>query len=112
MKPQTPTERLATILASECPDEAVGAVLRECLAATTLTKSGAVEPDVRTRLEAAKLVLGYRHGLPVRREESISVNLDADSMIGLRERLASSPAMRQTLAGLLAEVERGGAMDV
>lgn len=111
-KPPTPTEHLAAILAAECPDEAVGAVLRQCLAATTVTKSGATEPDVRTRLETAKIVLGYRHGLPVRREESISVNLDAESAVGLAHRLRSSPALRMALRAALDDAEAGGAVDV
>lgn len=104
MKPTTkPAERLAEILSSECPDEQVGRVLRECLSATTTSRSGSIEPDSKVRLEAAKLVLGYRHGLPIRREESVSVNLDADSAIGLDERLRHSPALRRLLERALRE---------
>lgn len=110
-KPPTPTEHLAAILASECPDEAVGAILRECLTATSLTKAGAVEPDTRTRMEAAKLVLAYRHGLPVRREEQITVNLDAESAVGLAHRLKASPALRMALRAALDDAEAGGAVD-
>jgi hypothetical protein len=107
MKPATPSQALAAILAAECPDEAVGAVLRQCLAATTVSRSGAAEPDLKTRLEAAKLVLGYRHGLPVRREETIAVNLDAESAVGLAHRLRASPALRAALRTALEDADRG-----
>ncbi len=105
--PLKPSERLAQILASQCPDEQVGEVLRDCLTATAVTRSGAVEPDTRTRLEAAKLVLAYRHGLPVRREESISVSIDAESTLRLAERLRASPALRQSLRAALSDAESG-----
>ncbi|MCP5534252.1 MAG: hypothetical protein H7A48_13870 [Akkermansiaceae bacterium] len=46
------------------PDEEIEAALRSCLSATTTNRSGATEPDARTRLAAADLIIRYRVGRP------------------------------------------------
>jgi hypothetical protein len=116
MKPakseSTPSQRLAEILASECPDEAIGQVLRDCLGATIVTRSGAVQADSKTRLECARLVLGYRHGLAVKREEVVTVNLGAEESDKLAERLAKSPALRKALSQMLSAHPEAKAIDV
>jgi uncharacterized protein (DUF4415 family) len=106
-----PSAELAEILNRKIPSEMVADALFRALTATQTTRSGTVEAATREQLQAASLILQYKVGRPVERQEIVSVNLDADSMTGLRERLRSSPAMRETLAGLLAEVE-GAAIDV
>lgn len=110
--PVNPSAELAETLNAKIPSEMLADALFRGLTATTTTRAGAVEQDTRSQLQAASLILAYKVGRPVERSEVINVNLDADSMTGLRERLSSSLAMRQTLAGLLAEVEGGGAVVV
>lgn len=107
MTPAELTKRLATVLDRDCPDDEIGRVLRDCLTATQTTRAGAQEPDHKTRLAAAQIVLGQRHGLPVRREETINVNLDADAALGIEARLRHSPAMRDMLRRMLEKVESG-----
>ena len=76
---------------------------RKLLEMKRQTKAGLI-PDVRAMEAGIKLYLAYAVGLPVQRQELVTVAINADSMTGLRERLKSSPAMRDALAGLLAEV--------
>jgi len=102
---KTPAQLLAQVLNSECPEEEVGRVLRECLTATTTSRAGVVEPDFKTRLAAATFVTQQRHGLPVRREEILQVNVDADSAVGMEERLRHSPALRDLMRKMLERVE-------
>ena len=92
-------------VANKFDGDKLAGLLDELCSAQVVTNGGRQVPDNRTRLAAVTLVLAYLVGRPVERQEIVSVNLDADSMTGLRERLRSSPAMRETLAGLLAEVE-------
>lgn len=108
---KTPAQWLAEVLDAECPDAEVGRVLRECLTATTVSRSGVIEPDFKTRLAAATFVTTQRHGLPVRREEVLQVNVDADSAVGMKERLANSPALRAMFRKILNEVENAEAIE-
>jgi hypothetical protein len=110
MKPtqeKKPSELLAEVLNHECPEEEIGRVLKQCLTATTINRAGVVEPDYKTRLSAAVFVTTQRHGLPVRREEVLTCNVDADSAIGMEERLRHSPALRAMFRKMLDEVEDG-----
>ena len=104
---KTPAQLLAQVLNSECPEEEVGRVLRECLTATVTSRAGVVEPDFKTRLAAAQFVTAQRHGLPVRREEVINFNIDADSAVGMEERLRHSPALRSVFRKMLERVDSG-----
>jgi hypothetical protein len=109
---KTPAQRLADVLNMECPDEEVGRVLRECLTATTTNRAGVVEPDFKVRLAACQFVTQQRHGLPVRREEILQVNVDADSAVGMEERLRSSPALRSMFRKMLERVDGEGTIEV
>lgn len=93
------------VINHECPDEEVGKVLRRCLTATTTNRAGVTEPDFKTQLSAAIFITGQRYGLPVRREEVLQVNVDADSAVGLEERLRHSPALRSLLRAALDRAE-------
>lgn len=73
--------------------------------AKCITKGGHEIADNRTRLAALQLALAYLLGRPVERQEIVSVNLDADSSIGLEERLAKSPALLKSLEGIIARVK-------
>jgi hypothetical protein len=104
---EKPSQLLAAVLNNECPDEEIGKVLRRCLTATTVGRTGAVEPDYKTQLATAIFVTTQRHGLPVRREEVLQVNVDADSAVGMEQRLRHSPALRAMFRKMLDEVEDG-----
>jgi hypothetical protein len=106
MNRSNPIQKLSEDLALAVTGEQVAAVLRSALSADTVQRDGSRGPDHKVRIEAARLLLAYTLGTPIQRSENVTVNLDADSMTGLRERLKASPAMRETLAGLLAEVDR------
>lgn len=101
--PITPGQALAAALDAEIPEERIARALSEALTATTTTRAGTTEPDHRTRLAATQLALAYKHGRPVERQEVVSVNLDADNALGLRERIRHSPALRKLLADALAQ---------
>ena len=64
-----------------------------------------VEQDMRAMESGLKLLLAYMVGLPVQRQEVVQVNLDADSAVGLKERLMKSPALCEALKKMLVEAE-------
>lgn len=109
MKPSsqslTAAQQLSQELATNVTDARLAEAISEALVATQTTRSGTLEPDHRTRLQAATLALAYKHGRPVDRSEVVSVNLDADSSLGLAERLKASPALRRSLRTILESVE-------
>jgi hypothetical protein len=92
---------LADVIDQETPPDRIVKALADALAADLVNRDGTRGPDHRTRVQAASLLLAYRIGRPIERSEVVSVNLDADSSVGLRERLASSPAMKAALLKLL-----------
>lgn len=93
----TPGQKLASALAANLPEERLASAISEALTANQSNRDGTVTPDHKTRLQAASLGLAYSHGRPIERVESINVNLDPDSQLGIEERLADSPALRQAL---------------
>lgn len=97
-------KQVCAVLAQVVPPEVIAKTIDDMLAATRITKAGR-EPDFRAREAGAKLWLAYAVGMPIQRQEVVSVNLDADSAVGLRERLKSSPALRNALRGMLSEIE-------
>jgi hypothetical protein len=105
-------KELAKELADQIPENRIVQVLSNALTAELVNRDGTRSPDHRTRLSAAETALAYRHGLPVRREESITVNLDADSSVGMEERLRSSPALQSMMRKMLERVGADGAIDV
>ena len=101
----SPNQQLSAALDKDAPMTRVARVLADGLAATTTTRAGTVEPDWKTRMQAASLIVAQRIGLPIQRTESVQVSLDVDSAVGLEDRLRHSPALRKTLAGLLARID-------
>jgi hypothetical protein len=96
---------LAAALGKAITPERIAATLSDALSATLLSRSGAVEIDTRSRLQAASLILAYLVGKPVERTETVNVNMEADSGLSLKERIQRSPALRAQLTQTLAEVE-------
>lgn len=92
----TQNNSLAESLATELPDEQIAIAIRDALTATQTTRSGTVEPDHKTRLQAATLALAYKHGRPVERQEVITANL-AESDEAILDRLKKSSVLRELL---------------
>jgi hypothetical protein len=95
MKPPA-NSSLTEALATELPDEQIAIAIRDALTATQTTRSGTVEPDHKTRLQAATLALAYKHGRPVERQEVITANL-AESDESILDRLKKSSVLRELL---------------
>ena len=77
-----------------------------CLSATkyyySKSEGGMVhEPDYRTRLDAAKLLLAYVEGLPVATSLSVAVGDQPGAAMTLEEAADKSPALRSRLHKLL-----------
>lgn len=107
---KSPAQQLAEVLKNFCPEDEIGRVLQRCLTATSISRAGVVEQDFKTQLSTAIFVTAQRHGLPIRREEVVSVSVDADSAVGMEERMRNSPALRAMFQAMLDRVE--GAIDI
>ncbi len=106
-----PSAAIAAALGKVISPERIATALLDALTATTVARSGVVEPDTRSRLQAASIILAYTVGKPVERSENVSIIADPDSRLDIQERLRSSPALREQLARSLAEAG-GGDIDV
>lgn len=107
LNPTNLSRAIAAALAREITPEQLATTLSDALKATNMSRSGVVEIDTRSRLQAASLILAYQVGRPVERSESVTVNVDADSAIGLEERLRHSPALRAMFRKMLERVDGG-----
>lgn len=105
MKPPNPSSELASILAEKIPFDMVADALFRALTATVVTRSGALEPDTRSQLQAASIILENRVGRPVNRQEIINVDLNSEASESIQERLRKSPAMRHALKRILCKAE-------
>lgn len=103
--PRASAAEIAEALDREIPAAVIARAIAAGLVAETTTKSGIKVVDHRSRLEAARLALAYRIGTPVQRTESVNINLDADAAMGIEERLAKSPALREQLRRSLAAAD-------
>jgi NAD(P)-dependent dehydrogenase (short-subunit alcohol dehydrogenase family) len=99
-------EGLTAALAQELTDEQIAIAIRDALTATQTTRSGTVEPDHKTRLQAATLALAYKHGRPVERQEIITANL-SENDDAILERVKNSAAARAALRRVLDSAEEG-----
>ncbi len=86
------------------PDK-IGRVLNKMLDATRTLKSGAELPDTRAQEAAAKLYLAYVIGTPIQRTENLNISADADTAVGMEERLRRSPALRDLFRRMLDKVD-------
>lgn len=99
----TASQQLAEVLHAEITSERLARVLSDALAATMTTRSGTVEPDHKTRVQAATLTLAYKVGRPVERQEVMKYNVSADPDADLAARLKRSPSLQRALRALLAD---------
>jgi hypothetical protein len=102
---KTANQQLAEVLHAEIPEERIARVLSDAMAATMTTRAGTVEPDHKTRVQAATLVLAYKVGRPVERQEVVSVNVGASADSDLASRLKKSPALRKMMKRMITEAE-------
>ncbi len=100
-----PSQQLAEALDAEIDSQRIAEVLSEALTATIRTRAGTVEPCWKTRVGAASLILSYKVGRPVERQQIISQTLAADPIADIEDRLAKSPSLRRSLAAALAKIE-------
>lgn len=99
----TPHAKLAEAL-EKIPDSRIAAVLLEGMSATVTSRSGTVEPDTRTRILAANLVIQYKVGRPRVSDDSPALANDAGEGEGdanLVEQMAKSPALFHSVEEML-----------
>lgn len=106
MKNTNPALAITSALENQVSPEQIAATLAAALSATSTSRSGAIEPDTRSRLQAASLILAYQVGRPLERSESVNVNLDGDAALGIEERLRQSPALRAIFRNILEKVDQ------
>ena len=90
------TPALIKHLADRFTPEMIGDKIEELLNATHVTRLGQRIADNRAQEAGVKLLLSYMIGLPVQRQEIISLNFD--SLEELQRRAQQSPALRAALA--------------
>lgn len=91
------SEELAGALNAAVPSAQIAEVLAQALAATVTNRAGVVEPDWRTRVQATSLILSYKVGKPVERQQVITQTIAADPVGEVEARLAKSPALLKDL---------------
>lgn len=97
----TPHARLAEAL-EKIPDSRIAAVLLEGMSATTVSRSGTVEPDTRTRIQAANLVIQYKVGRPcVSDGPPAPSSGETQGTIDLIEQMAQSPTFLRSVEEML-----------
>ena len=99
------SQAIAAALEKEITPERLAAAWSEALNATSVSRSGVVELDYRTRLQAASLILNYQVGRPNERETPIPDLQKAVQNHELVADLGRSPAIRREIQELLNKAE-------
>jgi hypothetical protein len=94
-------------VASRFGGDKLADLFEELTQATHITNGGREIPDNRIRLAAAIYIANHLIGMPIQRQEILSVSVDADAEAGLAQRLKSSPALRQVFRRVLDEIDGG-----
>lgn len=105
LSPGAVSQELAAALAKFVPGDLIAERIRRLIDATVVTKCGDVVPDIRANEAGLKLALAYKIGTPISRIETVNVNLDADSAVGMEERLRNSPALRSMFQKMLDKID-------
>lgn len=105
MSPGAVSQELAAALAQFVPADLIAERIRQLIDATIVNRAGDVVPDIRANEAGLKLALAYKVGTPISRIETVNVNLDADSAVGIEERLRNSPALRSMFQKMLDRVD-------
>lgn len=85
---------LAASIDSVAPSERIITALANALEADAVNRDGSRGPDHKTRVQAASLLLAYRVGRPVERQQVITANSN-EPKESFSEKLARSPALRE-----------------
>lgn len=99
------SRELVAAIAKVISPQRIAEAINEMLSAKRELKNGTILPDTRAQEAGVKFYLQYMIGLPVQRVEQVNVNIDADAEAGLTDRLAKSPALRQSLKRAIATAE-------
>jgi len=105
------SQQLAEVLHAEIPAERIARVLSDAMTATMTSRAGTVEPDHKARVQAASLILAYKVGRPVERQEVVNVNLGPSADEDLANRLKKSPALRRMMLRVITAAEAGREME-
>ena len=108
--PRTPhatnsSQAIAAALEKEIIPEWLAAALSEALNATSVSRSGVVQLDYRTHLQAVSLILNYQVGRPNERETPIPDLQKAVQNHELVANLGPSPALHREIQELLSKAE-------
>jgi hypothetical protein len=103
--PQSISREVIASIAAQIAPGRIGKVLDAMLDAKRHLKDGTELDDTRTQEAALKLYMAYMIGMPVQRSESVTVALDADSAIGLQDRLRNSPHLRESMRKMIERAE-------
>jgi hypothetical protein len=106
---EDPNHRLAEAIDKEAPPDRIIRALADALSADQVNRDGSRGADHRTRCHAAALLLQYRIGRPVERQEihqTITTKTEDETM-----KLLDSPAMRRAMREMLERAEAGGEVD-
>lgn len=98
------TSRLLEQLAEKFPPETVVSYIQKLLTATHVTAGGKVIDDNRAIEAGVKLLLSYQVGLPIQRQEIVTMTVDGDKAI--EEKLSRSPAMRKALKARIEQMDQ------
>lgn len=89
-----PEEELQASLDQHAPGNDIVAVVADCMRnASTYVRGGTEVPDYRVRLQAAQLLLAYRNGRPIERQEVRTQNIPTNE--AMMEVLANSGEARR-----------------
>lgn len=111
MKPKKddPNHTVMAAIDKLAPPERVIRSLAGALEADVINRDGSRGADHKTRVAAAQLLLAYRVGRPVERQQVLTASVDNQQGEGLRDKLGLSPALRDALRRMLSEVENAPA---
>ncbi len=85
---------LAASIDSVAPSERIVTALANALEADLVNRDGSRGPDHKTRVAAAQLLLAYRVGRPVERQQVVTARA-GERQETFAEKLARSPALRE-----------------
>lgn len=96
--------KLTETIDAVAPSERIVTALANALEADLTNRDGTRGPDHKTRVAAAQLLLAYRVGRPVERQQVITARAD-EAQETFAEKLARSPALRELYREELAKAE-------
>lgn len=108
MTTQNPSTELTRRL-EQIPQGLITKALIDGLTSTVTTRAGTCEPDFRTRLQAAELILNRVLGRPVERQQIMTTQVETGP--NMLELARTNPYVRDALRNQLDELETLAAQD-